>query len=82
MTEEELRLIKFVVDIGSTVSGTAVLALVAWAFYRGDIISRVTLERIVAMTVTQVIAEMDKRFENLKEELRDAVKENRGGLWK
>jgi hypothetical protein len=61
----QLTEIQLITQIAQNVTATALLLWAVVAFYRGDIISRKTLEQIIAGIVSQIKNEMEERFDEI-----------------
>ena len=62
---DALAELEIVTKIASNVTATALLLWAIFAFYRGDIISRKTMEQIIAGIMAQIRSDMDERFDEI-----------------
>lgn len=56
--------IELITKIAQNITTTGLLLFAVWAFYNGNIVSRATMEKIIAGIVAQIKDELDEKFDD------------------
>jgi hypothetical protein len=61
--------IELITKIAQNITTTGLLLFAVWAFYNGNIVSRATMEKIIAGIVAQITEKLDARFDEFGKKL-------------
>lgn len=66
--------LQILANVAQSVTVTGVLFLAVVAFYRGDIISKFTLEKIVKSVVSEIQSSINAKLENIEKKLDETAR--------
>ena len=67
--QSALAEIELITKIAQNITTTGLLLFAVWAFYNGNIVSRATMEKIIAGIVAQITEKLDAKFDELGKKL-------------